>query len=36
MHKRQKKIIHAIWVGISILAILGMVAFTVLPLIYTL
>lgn len=34
MNNKYKKYLNFIWLGISILAILGMVAFTLLPIIY--
>jgi len=34
MFKKQKKIINAIWIVITVFAVLGMIAFTLLPLIY--
>jgi len=34
MFKKQKKLINAIWIVITVFAVLGMIAFTLLPLIY--
>ena len=34
MNKAYRKYIRVVWIGISVIAILGMVAFTLLPVIY--